>query len=426
MSNIARFITSSVNSDEVAQTLVFNIGGKTRVYHRVSNGQRGRGNAWKPAVMADTDITSTNVFTGEFAITNNDEQLVLAESLTPIYVKYVKEGTTLTKSDMTHGEAVVNAAHYLSDNSTSSVAVSTPVAAPVASAEPVMASAAPTMELASVPDQKWAKQYVNRKVSGNLTEFDIYDSAMRSNKNILIQGHAGSGKTMSVIAYAAARGLRYYNVSSNIGTEPSQLFGKWNPNSDGHFRWQDGAVTDLVRNGGVLLINEVNFLPERVTTVLFSLLDDRREIQLLDKDGEVIKAHPDLLIVADCNPNYRGTRPMNEAWKDRYGHHLDFPYDNSIEQKLIKNKTLLTIAAALREVYDREEITKPISTRSLVAFQDNMADLGVDYAIYSYLNSFSNETERQAVDLIFGVHRDSLEGSTSTATVTNKSVSETV
>lgn len=422
MTSTAHFVTSAVNTDEVAQTIVFTVGGKTRVYHRVSNGQRGRGNAWKVATIADTDITSTNVWTASFALSNNDEALVLAESITPIYVKHLKE-RQLTKSDMTHGEAVADFVELAKADLSVSYATqaATPVVTPVVAqaATPVPAM---SMELASVPDIKWAKDYINRKVVGNLTEFDIYDCALANGDNVLVEGPAGSGKTQSCLAYAATRGMRYYNVSSNIGTEPSQLFGKWNPNADGHFVWQDGAVTDLVRHGGVLLINEVNFLPERVTTVLFALLDKRREIQLLDKDGEVIKAHKDLLIIADCNPNYRGTRQMNEAWRDRFTHSLSFPYDTTIEQKLIKNKTLLTIAAALRDVYDKGEITRPISTRSLVAFEQNMERLGVDYAIYSYLNSFSDETERQAVDLLFGLHKDALSGVVST----NTTVSETV
>jgi len=122
-----------------------------------------------------------------------------------------------------------------------------------------------SMEMATIPDMKWSRDYITRKLVNNLTEFEVYDNAMRNHENILLEGHAGSGKTMSVLAYASARGHRYYNVSSHIGLEASQLFGKWIPTPDGHFRWQDGAVTELVRNGGVLLLNEVNFMPERVT-----------------------------------------------------------------------------------------------------------------------------------------------------------------
>ena len=139
-------------------------------------------------------------------------------------------------------------------------------------------------------------------------------------------------------------------------------------------------------------------MPERVKTVLFSLLDKRREIQLMDKDGEVIKAHPNLLIIADMNPGYRGTKPLNEAEKDRYAHKLDFNYDKNIEAKIIKSKALLELATNLRAAFDKEEIVTPISTRSLVAFMENATELGIDYAVYSFLNGF-HESERNAVRL---------------------------
>lgn len=271
--------------------------------------------------------------------------------------------------------------------------------------------AKPYVELATVPPKKWADEYISRKVVGSLTEFDIYEQALNEGDNVLLKGHAGSGKTMSVMAFAALHGLRFYSVSAHSGVEPSQLFGKWNPTGDPErpFAWQDGPVTELIRNGnGVLLLNEVNFLPERFTTVIFSLLDARREIQLMDKDGSVVRAADRLLIIGDMNPNYRGTRQMNQAWNDRFCQHmLNFPYDSAIELKLIPNKSLLDMAQQLRQRFDKEEISTPISTRSLVAFYKNMRTLGFEYAVYSYLNLFS-EGERSAVSLVVDTWKDNI------------------
>jgi hypothetical protein len=151
----------------------------------------------------------------------------------------------------------------------------------------------------------------------------------------------------------------------------------------------------------------VNFIPERVSTVLFSLLDDRREIQLADNGGEVIKAHKDLLVIADMNPNYRGTRPMNKAWADRFTHQIEFPYDNRIEAKLIKSKSLLEMARKLRDKFDTEELETPISTRSLVALIENAINLGIDYALYDYVNKF-DDTERSQVRLVVDTYKHSI------------------
>lgn len=259
----------------------------------------------------------------------------------------------------------------------------------------------------TVPDKSIGEGYINRRF-GNLSEWNIYDRALADGTNILIEGEAGSGKTISVQAYASHKGMRYFNVSSNNSIDPSQLFGAWIPRADGQgYRWQDGAVTQIVRNGGVLLLNEVNFLPTRVSTVLFSLLDYRREIQLLENGGEVVKAHPNLLIVADMNYGYKGTQELNQAFNDRFGIKLEFPYDKTIEQRLIGNKALLVLADQLREQYAKEELTTPTSTRALVSFMDNARKFGVDFAIMSFVNGF-NKDERAGVRLACETHKDNI------------------
>jgi hypothetical protein len=266
-----------------------------------------------------------------------------------------------------------------------------------------------TLDLITVPDVKWGQEYINRRFNGH-TDWDIYDTSLDECINVLLEGEAGSGKTMSVQGYASARGMRYFNVSNNNGIDPSQLFGRWIPNPTGQgYMWQDGAVTQLVRHGGVLLLNEINFLPARISTVLFSLLDYRREIQLLENGGETIKAHKDLLIIADMNngSRYKGTQELNSAFADRFAIKLEFPYDRTIENKIVKCKSLLTLADQLRDSYDKEELNTPISTRALVAFVKNAKTFNVDFAINSFVNGFDKE-ERNGVRLACETHKDNI------------------
>jgi nitric oxide reductase NorQ protein/cobaltochelatase CobS len=402
------------------------IKGVVEVYHRVSTGKRGRSESWE---VTPIEALPQNLVSNEpvaIRLTDNDNMGISMGKVTTLAIKSITafENSGDLNYSVTHADLVSDLVsrieasdstlgEYLTDSRYNDKAVIIPplsAKAEIVVNEPVktLVASGVKMDLATVPDSKWAKEYINRKIVGDTNEFAIFDVAMREHESVLIKGHAGSGKTMSVLAYASSRGYRYYNVSSHIGVEPSQLFGKFNPTEDGHFRWQDGAVTDLVRNGGVLLLNEVNFLPERVTTVLFSLLDHRREIQLMDKDGEVVKAHPDLLIIADMNPAYRGTRELNQAWNDRFDHKLDFPYDPSIEKKLISNTAVLDMANQLRDRFEAEELSTPISTRSLVAFMKSITNLGLDYAIYSYLNSFPLR-EQAPVRLVIDTYRHNIE-----------------
>lgn len=427
--SIAILIESEVGGGK-EQTLLVPMPNSVMTFHRFSTGQRGRGQAWQ--VVVNDDALPESVVTNEpvaVILSQRDADNASVGNVTALSIKALScpKGAAIeptphnafvasVRDRLIAGDMQLN--NYVRDGRRTNPIILRPIAAPATTpaVEPVPAAALIVphlpqqatqdqvvvqfpnkahIEMAKVPDQKWAKDYISRKIDGR-AEFDIYDVAMQNHENVLIRGHAGSGKTMSVLAYAAARGYRYYNVSANIGLEPSHLFGSWIPTEYGTFRWQNGPVTEVVKNGGVLLLNEIDFMPERITTVLFGLLDDRRQIQLLENGGEVIEAHPQLLIIGDHNPNYRGSRPMNQAWKDRFHHKLEFPYDKAIERKLIGNAALLEVAEKLRAMSDKGEIDTPISTRALVAFVRNVKSLSLDYAISSYVNGFLDD-EREAV-----------------------------
>jgi len=424
------------NLPTMAQSLIFGYKDEVHVYHRLSNGSKGKGQVWKRVASDEMYILPTSPISHTPAgaiITERDLDLVGLGQVTNIATKaiYANEKAEPISAPLSHQEAVMLIGYRIMEGDTSltelvkdertstgSPTIFQPAegviqniaeSAPIEVAEQAEQVEKLSMSLSMItsPDKKWGEQYINRKFDGS-TEWEIYDHARENAINVLLEGQAGSGKTMSVQGYASKRGLKYFNISSNQGIDPSQLFGRWVPNANGQgYMWQDGAVTLLFRHGGVLLINEVNFLPVRISTVLFSGLDYRREIQLLENGGEVIKAHPDLLIVADMNYGYKGTQELNQAFSDRFAIKLEFPYDRAIENKVVNNTALLTLADQLREQYEKEELSTPISTRALVAFIHNANKFGVNFAITSFVNGFHKD-ERSGVRLACETHKDNI------------------
>ena len=262
-------------------------------------------------------------------------------------------------------------------------------------------------QIATVPDKKFLETYVTRKI-GSLTEFEIFEAAYRLKHNVLIEGPTGTGKTSSILAYAAYKNLPFYSVSSSNGTEPTQLFGKYIPSNDGGFVWQDGPVTDLVRHGGILLINEVNFIPDRVKTVLFGLLDKRRKIELVDHQSEVIYAPDNFIVFADMNPDYEGTRPLNKAFRNRFATQLFFDYDNTIEHKLVASKALLELAKQLRDQIAQGLFDTPVSTNMLIEFEETARELNVAFAVHNFVNHFPQD-DRAAIKQVFDTWQSNIE-----------------
>ena len=258
-----------------------------------------------------------------------------------------------------------------------------------------------------IPSLEKTSHYIQRTFAGGVRETQMYDFALENKMNVLLQGDAGTGKTTSAMAYASQRKMNFFAVPSNNAIDFTQLVGGLFPDADGKLKFIDGAVTLIVREGGLLLINELNNAPKNLSQYLMSLLDDRRCITLMSHDNEVIEAHPDLLVVADMNPNYRGTQLLNEAWKDRFEIKLNYTYDNAIEKQIVKSSALLELANGMRSTARLDEsgsnsstiFETPVSTRILKTFEKLAKGLNYDFACDVFVNNF-NDDERSAVRML--------------------------
>lgn len=271
---------------------------------------------------------------------------------------------------------------------------------------------------AYVPDKKIADGYVGRTVN-NIPDQEIFEKALELNLNVLLRGDTGSGKTLAGAAFAARVGALYYSVPCDVSIEPSAFFGKRHPGENqGEFPWIDGPVTQVVRGKcglgdkcrdetciAVLNISEINFMSPKISASLFPLLDSRRSLPLLAKDGEVVRAHTRLLIIGDMNPGYRGTQPLNAAFANRFPITIDWGYDEKVERKLVKSKTLYDIAKKIRAMPD--EVQTPTGTNRLLEFDTIAVEFNIDFAIQIFLNGYSPE-ERTAIEKLMELERTRL------------------
>ena len=254
-----------------------------------------------------------------------------------------------------------------------------------------------------IPKNKLAN-YVSREVADGQTEFDIFAYALENKQNTLIEGDTGCGKTYAVMAHAEKMQMPFFSVACNGATNPDQLIGTWLPKADGGIEWVDGVITTFVRNGGVLLLDEVNFMKPDISAAFHSLLDDRRTLNLIENGGEVIKAADTFQVIATYNRNYAGTREINEAFKNRFAHKPEFTYEQLDEDTLTGGGqyALLNLAEQLRQARADGIIHTPISTNSLMLFCDFIEDMSLEYALTNFINQF-NDDERSSIKEIFDI-----------------------
>jgi len=229
--------------------------------------------------------------------------------------------------------------------------------------------------------------YIARKICGT-SDLAILDKAYQKKDFVLITGETGTGKTHLIRHFAYKKKLPYARVNLNGGTTADELIGHWIPDKSGHFKWQDGLLTLFVRNGGIIVLDEINACPADILFCLHSLTDDERTLTLLDKDGEVIHANENFFLVSTMNPDYEGTKPLNEAFKDRFKVKLFFDYDDKIEKKLVEDEDILKLANKLRIIKSKGEISTPVSTRLLIYYKDNAVTYGERLALEIFLNNF--------------------------------------
>ena len=108
-------------------------------------------------------------------------------------------------------------------------------------------------------------------------------------------------------------------------------------------------MVEAVRKGYWVILDELNLAPSEVLEALNRLLDDNRELHIVETQ-KVIKARPNFRIFATQNPTegYGGRKELSEAFKNRFVliRVRDVPIDE-LQEILVKKCSLPPSRASL-------------------------------------------------------------------------------
>jgi MoxR-like ATPase/Mg-chelatase subunit ChlD len=164
---------------------------------------------------------------------------------------------------------------------------------------------------------------VKRKygIVGRDLEIERGLASVRANRHLMIQGPVGVGKTVLANAVASYLGRRVFRVDGDERYTEQKLSGWFDPPvvlEKGYVAeaFMPGPLTEAMRTGGVLFVNEMNRMPEGVQNILLPAMDEG--IIDIPKVGRV-DAEEGFVIVATQNPReFVATTSLSEALSDRF------------------------------------------------------------------------------------------------------------
>lgn len=218
-------------------------------------------------------------------------------------------------------------------------------------------------------------------IVGRTKELGDLLACIQAGRHVLLEGPVGVGKTATAKAVAAALGRGFVRVDGDGRYTESRLVGQFDPPmvlEQGYKReaFVPGPLLRAMLDGSVLLLNELNRMPEGVQNVLLPSLD---EGLLLVPHLGAMEAAPGFVVIATQNPaEFVATGDLSEALQDRF-ELVKLDYQSEDEERAIvhaqarcgPSAEVVAQAVALARATRRDpRIRRGASVRAAIAIAD--------------------------------------------------------
>lgn len=204
-------------------------------------------------------------------------------------------------------------------------------------------------------------------------EVQVFEEAYKNKIPILLKGPTGTGKSRFIEYIAHQLDKQLITISCHEETSSTDLIGRFIIKG-AETVWLDGPLTQAVKKGAIIYLDEIAEARPDVIVAIHSLTDHRREL-FIDKLGITIKAHDDFMLVASFNPGYqRGFKELKPSTRQRFAA-VSFGYPKeSVEAEILVVETGVDEADAKKLVQIGNKIrnltelglSETVSTRLLV------------------------------------------------------------
>lgn len=190
----------------------------------------------------------------------------------------------------------------------------------------------------------------------------VLQSCKRINKNIMLVGEAGGGKSSLCADVASALRLQFYPMSVGLQTTKSDLMGFISATGE----YMTTPLRQAFENGGVLLLDEFDATHAGVVTILNSMLAN----DICSFPDKIVNKHKNFVCIVACNTyckggslEYIGRNRLDSATLDRFIT-VNVNYDEKLEDTLTYNSDWLKVVRQMRDNIKNAGLKVVISPRA--------------------------------------------------------------
>ena len=252
--------------------------------------------------------------------------------------------------------------------------------------------------------------------------------------SVWLYGQSGTGKSSLEEQFAAYIGQPFLRFNGREDTESSALFGQLTVEGEGTV-WKDGLLTEGVKYGARVLMDEATVIPAGIWMGLQWLGEKGGKLMLTDKPGtageRLVDPDPRFRMTladntrgqGDDNGSFNGTGVMNTATLNRIGTTLEVKFlEYSDEVSLLETKfgdrvhseilnDIVRLADMLRKAQAEDQLSLAFSLRSISSVLNkayNYRNMNVTDAMErafneGYANLLPNDEEQGAANNFFNM-----------------------
>jgi MoxR-like ATPase len=253
------------------------------------------------------------------------------------------------------------------------------------------------------------------------TDYAIVRKAALFGQNILLMSDAGAGKNHLAEALSADLKCPLTCLSLNSDVTNDEIVGSLSLRGFKHGTvWNDGYWTAFFRLATtgkrcIVVLDEINAVSHGIGFRFHACLDERRALTLIEKPGRetLVDEQKKLIVIATMNPDYRGTKPLNQALQRRFKVKLTLDYNEVVERKLLTARgikgiqldRLIALAHRLRKSYHDTDLNQPFGTADMLNYAENVRLHGEAVARHVLLQNYDAD-ERPPVREAITIHLD--------------------